>query len=115
MISTSTIIQAINQVLVNLSPEKQQEVLDFAEFLQAKSLQSGLVQPQKSSNWEPGFFEEVIGGWVGEPLERGEQVEKAVLVQELKTLFKRLQSLPEVGEITEEEIIAEINAYRLEK
>lgn len=25
--------------------------------------------------WIPGFFEEVIGGWVGEPLEREEQGE----------------------------------------
>jgi hypothetical protein len=25
--------------------------------------------------WMPGFFEEVIGGWVGEPLERPEQGE----------------------------------------
>jgi hypothetical protein len=25
--------------------------------------------------WLPGFFEEVIGGWVGEPLERPEQGE----------------------------------------
>jgi plasmid stability protein len=23
--------------------------------------------------WSPGFFEEVIGGWQGEPLTRGEQ------------------------------------------
>ena len=25
--------------------------------------------------WMPGFFEEVIGGWAGEPLERPEQGE----------------------------------------
>ncbi len=25
--------------------------------------------------WMPGFFEEVIGGWVGEPLERPDQGE----------------------------------------
>jgi hypothetical protein len=75
MTSTNIIIQAINQVLINLSPEKQQEVLDFAEFLQAKPSQSGSIQLEKSSNWQPGFFEEVIGGWVGEPLERAEQGE----------------------------------------
>lgn len=75
MTSNSPIIEAINQVLPNLAPEKQQEVLDFAEFLQTKSLQSDLIQPEKSSNWQPGFFEEVIGGWVGEPLERAEQGE----------------------------------------
>jgi hypothetical protein len=32
------------------------------------------VSPQKRG-WMPGFFEEVIGGWVGEPLERPEQGE----------------------------------------
>jgi hypothetical protein len=32
------------------------------------------VTPQKQG-WMPGFFEEVIGGWVGEPLSRPEQGE----------------------------------------
>jgi len=32
------------------------------------------VSPQKRG-WMPGFFEEVIGGWVGEPLERPQQGE----------------------------------------
>ncbi|KKD35068.1 hypothetical protein [Limnoraphis robusta] len=82
MISTSTIIQAINQVLVNLSPEKQQEVLDFAEFILSRS---NLSKEPKS---------------------------KAVLVQELRELFKELQSMPEIQEITEAEIRAEIDAYR---
>ncbi len=29
----------------------------------------------KQRGWMPGFFEEVIGGWVGEPLQRPEQGE----------------------------------------
>jgi plasmid stability protein len=37
----------------------------------------GQVQPVKKTpeelGWSPGFFEEVIGGWVGEPLVRAEQ------------------------------------------
>jgi hypothetical protein len=33
------------------------------------------VDTPQSLNWLPGFFEEVIGGWAGEPLERGEQGE----------------------------------------
>lgn len=33
-----------------------------------------LKTPQERG-WMPGFFEEVIGGWVGEPLERAEQGE----------------------------------------
>ncbi|MDZ8221483.1 MULTISPECIES: hypothetical protein [unclassified Nostoc] len=32
------------------------------------------VTPQQRG-WIPGFFEEVIGGWVGKPLERAEQGE----------------------------------------
>jgi hypothetical protein len=26
----------------------------------------------QTTGWLPGFFEEVMGGWVGEPLERTE-------------------------------------------
>ncbi len=37
----------------------------------------GQVQPVKKTpeelGWSPGFFEEVVGGWVGEPLVRAEQ------------------------------------------
>jgi hypothetical protein len=32
------------------------------------------VIPQQGG-WMPGFFEEVVGGWVGESLERAEQGE----------------------------------------
>ena len=32
-------------------------------------------QLQQSKGWRPGFFEEVIGGWVGEPLVREPQGE----------------------------------------
>lgn len=36
-----------------------------------------IIKPITSSQreWMPGFFEEVIGGWAGEPLERPEQGE----------------------------------------
>ncbi|NEP91256.1 MAG: DUF2281 domain-containing protein [Okeania sp. SIO2C2] len=86
MTLTRPIIQAINQVLLNLSPEKQQEVLDFAEFIQSRSTTSTSILTNQKS--------------------------KAVLVQELQSIFKELQSLPEVQEITEAEIMAEIEAYR---
>lgn len=33
------------------------------------------VNSVSQKGWMPGFFEEVIGGWVGEPLERPEQGE----------------------------------------
>lgn len=34
-----------------------------------------VVQREVQSGWPEGYFEEVIGGWVGEPLERPEQLE----------------------------------------
>jgi len=33
-----------------------------------------LVKREVADEWPAGFFEEVIGGWVGEPLERPEQL-----------------------------------------
>jgi hypothetical protein len=33
------------------------------------------LKTPEQRGWMPGFFEEVIGGWVGEPLERPEQGE----------------------------------------
>ncbi len=72
MTAHNTIFQAISQVLESLPPEKQQEVLNFAEFLQHQSSQPQFIQSKKTTDWLPGFFEEVIGGWVGEALERTE-------------------------------------------
>ncbi len=64
MTPTTPIIKAINQVLLNLSPEKQQEVLDFVLDIQNQSnTPNPLLTEQKS---------------------------KAVLVQELGELFKEL-------------------------
>lgn len=31
--------------------------------------------PVETTNWIPGFFEEVLGNWEGEPLVRPEQLE----------------------------------------
>lgn len=58
----------ILEKLQKLSPEKQRELLDFAEFLAAKA-------SQKQETWQPGFFDEVVGGWAGAPLERAPQGE----------------------------------------
>jgi hypothetical protein len=33
-----------------------------------------LVTKEVATDWPPGFFEEVVGGWKGEPLERPEQL-----------------------------------------
>lgn len=34
-----------------------------------------LVAREMGEGWPPGFFEEVVGGWQGEPLERAPQGE----------------------------------------
>jgi hypothetical protein len=62
------VIQEINQTPVNLLPE----VLDFVLFLNQKYRQTKPVTPK---GWQPGFFEEVIGGWQGEKLVRDIQPE----------------------------------------
>jgi hypothetical protein len=56
----------INEINKTPSPLLQ-EILDFVLFLNQKYSQSNLTTPK---SWEPGFFEEVIGGWEGEKLTR---------------------------------------------
>jgi len=46
---------------------------------------------------------------------RKEGQDRQALAQELKALFKEIQSLPQAKTITEEEIAAEIAAYRATK
>ena len=54
------------------------------------------------------------------PFQVGQRVEiivlpeynRAAISQKLKALFKKTQALPEVNEITDTDIQAEINAYR---
>ncbi len=48
--------------------------LEVMVIFQAIESDSPLKTPE-NSGWMPGFFEEVIGGWAGEPLERGQQGE----------------------------------------
>lgn len=40
---------------------KQQEVLDFVEFLEGRA-----STPRPDGGWLPGFWESVPGSWVGE-------------------------------------------------
>ncbi len=46
---------------------------------------------------------------------RGEEQDRLALANELKALFKEIQSLPQAQTITEDEIAAEIAAYRASK
>ncbi|MEC4896113.1 MAG: hypothetical protein SAL07_11435 [Oscillatoria sp. PMC 1051.18] len=47
------------------------EVMVIFQPLKSKNSNSATLE---SKNWQPGFFEEVIGSWEGEPLERPEQL-----------------------------------------
>ncbi|MCQ3936156.1 MAG: hypothetical protein DPW18_03810 [Chloroflexi bacterium] len=46
---------------------------------------------------------------------RAEQQDRQALANDLKALFKEMQALPQAQTITEEEIAAEIAAYRASK
>lgn len=64
------VLELVKQLPSDVSFE---EIIRRIKRLQSKSSQSELIQAQEKSNWLPGFFEEVIGGWVGAPLQRSEQ------------------------------------------
>jgi hypothetical protein len=51
--------------------DKELEVMVIFQPIESDSL----LKTPENSGWMPGFFEEVIGGWVGESLERGQQGE----------------------------------------
>ncbi|HIK12173.1 MAG TPA: hypothetical protein IGS52_18260 [Oscillatoriaceae cyanobacterium M33_DOE_052] len=57
---------------VQLPPEYQDRELEAIVILELLP-KSELETPPKASGWQPGFFEEVVGGWVGEPLVREDQ------------------------------------------
>ena len=44
-----------------------------AEGMTVSKYLASVVKRELHSGWPPGFFEEVVGGWVGEPLRRGPQ------------------------------------------
>ena len=75
--------------LETLSEKSLREVVTFLDYLRYKSrLPSGrermkqatpaLPTTPKELGWPPGFFQEVAGGWQGEPLVREEQGEYEV-------------------------------------
>ncbi len=69
-----TITQAILEKVQNLTPQQQEQVLNFIESLNLLSQKQDTSQKSPEElGWPAGFFEEVIGGWVGEPLERPDQ------------------------------------------
>ncbi|MCX5919123.1 MAG: hypothetical protein NTX30_20905 [Deltaproteobacteria bacterium] len=44
-----------------------------AQGLTVSQYLANLLCRELSEEWPPGFFEEVVGGWLGEPLERPPQ------------------------------------------
>ena len=53
---------------INKTPDGLlQEILDFVMFVNHKYSQT---LPSSQKSWQPGFFEEVVGGWEGEKLVR---------------------------------------------
>lgn len=87
-----TIAEQISNEVLHLPPDRQQEVLDFVEFLRQQvtvgrsprphGLSQGeftvlddfdapvLQEIAATNGWPTGFFTEVIGAWKGEPLVR---------------------------------------------
>jgi hypothetical protein len=47
------------------------EVMVIFQRLKSRNSNSATLE---SRGWQPGFFEEVIGSWESEPLERSEQL-----------------------------------------
>ncbi len=66
----------------------------------------------KGLPFRPGAKVEVI---VREEAEKLPASKRKALASEMQTLFKKIQSLPQARTITEEEIAAEIDAYRASK
>ena len=56
-----------DEVADELSRRAAESGLSVAEYL------SKLVEQQPNDDWPEGFFEDVAGGWRGEPLERPEE------------------------------------------
>lgn len=46
-----------------------------AQGVSVSSYLAEIVRDQLDPGWPPGYFEEVVGSWVGEPLERPPQGE----------------------------------------
>lgn len=74
--------KSILEIIESLTPQQQEEVLNFIEFLQFKSqkhdIDTKVQPPQKSPEelgWPPGFFEETAGCLADDPIQRYPQGE----------------------------------------
>jgi hypothetical protein len=66
----------MTQIQIELPDEVATEIKRRAETqgLSVSRFVMGLVQREIGKGWPQGFFEEVVGGWQGEPLERPAQL-----------------------------------------
>ena len=71
-IQLKTHIGADGVLRVQMPPEFKNRDLEAILIVELLAEQE-LIEPPKFSGWQPGFFTEVIGSWVGEPLVREEQ------------------------------------------
>jgi len=62
----------MTQLQIELPDEVASEVKRRADGqgLSVARFVTRLVEREVGKGWPPGFFEEVVGGWKGEPLER---------------------------------------------
>jgi hypothetical protein len=65
----------MSQLLIEVSDPIAEKLRRRAEAkgLTVSQFLENLICQELSEEWPPGFFEEVVGGWQGEPLERPSQ------------------------------------------
>lgn len=71
-IQLKTHIDSDGILRVQMPPEFKNRDLEAILIFELLAEKEAIATP-KASGWQPGFFEEVVGGWVGEPLVREKQ------------------------------------------
>lgn len=69
MSDRDTVLKLVKQLPPDISLP---EIIRRIELLQSQLSELKIEFIPQTTGWLPGFFEEVMGGWVGEPLERTE-------------------------------------------
>jgi hypothetical protein len=69
MNNRDTVLKLVKQLPPDISLP---EIIRRIELLQSQLSELKIEFIPQTTGWLPGFFEEVMGGWVGEPLERTE-------------------------------------------
>jgi hypothetical protein len=76
---TQIILEQIKSSLVeklqNMAQQHQRTLEEEITAILEDATENQLIATPKNRGWQEGFFEEVIGGWQGEPLARDPQPE----------------------------------------